>query len=79
MFNHYFFDNGSKAIYESFLQRNNGDGLVLVMDPPFGGLVDALAFGVSQIVKSWNKLGKRTFCAGFNISFFQLIVQFKSI
>ncbi|KAJ8025759.1 Zinc finger CCHC domain-containing protein 4 [Holothuria leucospilota] len=56
MFNHYFFDNGSKGIYESFLQRNNGDGLVLVMDPPFGGLVDALAFGVSQIVKSWNKL-----------------------
>lgn len=43
MFNRHFFDDSLK-IFESFLKSFKGekDKICLVLDPPFGGLVDAL-------------------------------------
>lgn len=53
MFNHHFFDGASaKESYTAFLR---GDGLddpgdlFIAMDPPFGGLIDALVFNLKRI------------------------------
>nr|KAG5697730.1 hypothetical protein BaRGS_006252 [Batillaria attramentaria] len=55
MFNHHFFDLRGESIFKSFL-REGGKGLVLVTDPPFGGMVEALAATFSKIQQAWKKL-----------------------
>lgn len=56
MFNHYFLDgDSSQEVFDSFLHRNHGDGIVMVTDPPFGGLVEVLASGVTWIMKRWQQ------------------------
>ncbi|PIK53720.1 putative zinc finger CCHC domain-containing protein 4 isoform X2 [Apostichopus japonicus] len=49
MFNDYFFCGSSRVTLQSFLRNQR---VLLVMDPPFGGLVEALAFTISQITNS---------------------------
>ncbi|XP_048413356.1 rRNA N6-adenosine-methyltransferase ZCCHC4 isoform X2 [Stegostoma tigrinum] len=54
MFNHYFF--GGKPDFETFrtfLCQNKGESVVMVTDPPFGGLVEALAHSFKKIVGEW--------------------------
>ncbi|XP_048448482.1 rRNA N6-adenosine-methyltransferase ZCCHC4, partial [Rhincodon typus] len=54
MFNHYFF--GGKPAFETFrtfLCQNKGESVVMVTDPPFGGLVEALAHSFKKIVGEW--------------------------
>jgi hypothetical protein len=67
MFNHYFFD-GEKAhtVYMEFLRREElvppspvtansvkDSDILVVLDPPFGGLVDALAATLKRITEDY--------------------------
>ncbi|XP_073331364.1 rRNA N6-adenosine-methyltransferase ZCCHC4 [Pagrus major] len=57
MFNHYFFDGeASSAVLQAFLTESDGDKVVMVADPPFGGLVKPLANSFSLISQTWRKL-----------------------
>ncbi|XP_064629909.1 rRNA N6-adenosine-methyltransferase ZCCHC4-like [Lineus longissimus] len=56
MFNHHFFGGEeSKKIYTKFLRNEK---LVVVTDPPFGGLVEVIAFTVKKIMQEWKVEGK---------------------
>ncbi|XP_020636079.3 rRNA N(6)-adenosine-methyltransferase ZCCHC4 isoform X3 [Pogona vitticeps] len=58
MFNHYFF--AGEAAYEvcqKFLQQDKGEGVIMVADPPFGGLVEALAFSFKKLIAMWRQTG----------------------
>ncbi|XP_073239081.1 rRNA N(6)-adenosine-methyltransferase ZCCHC4-like isoform X2 [Porites lutea] len=56
MFNHFFFESvTSEKVFQDFLRR---EGLVLVMDPPFGGLAEVLAHSVKIIWDQWRKVNK---------------------
>ncbi|XP_070541295.1 rRNA N(6)-adenosine-methyltransferase ZCCHC4-like [Ptychodera flava] len=56
MFNHYFFDGeGCQKNCQEFLNRDGGEGVVMVTDPPFGGLVEVLAFTVKRIMGWWKE------------------------
>lgn len=54
MFNHHFF-GGETALEmcRNFLQLDNGDGVIMVTDPPFGGLVEPLAHSFKKLVALW--------------------------
>ncbi|KAL8586233.1 hypothetical protein ACOMHN_021498 [Nucella lapillus] len=52
MFNHHFFDAGGADRFKSFV-REGGAGLVLVTDPPFGGMVEALGATFTKIEDTW--------------------------
>lgn len=57
MFNHHFFDGeASSAVLQTFLTERDGEKVVMVADPPFGGLVKPLACSFSLISKTWRKL-----------------------
>ncbi|XP_006260493.1 rRNA N6-adenosine-methyltransferase ZCCHC4 isoform X2 [Alligator mississippiensis] len=56
MFNHYFF--GGKVAQEvcrKFLHEEKGEGVIMVTDPPFGGLVEALAFSFKKLIAMWRE------------------------
>ncbi|XP_030419681.1 rRNA N6-adenosine-methyltransferase ZCCHC4 isoform X2 [Gopherus evgoodei] len=56
MFNHYFF--GGEAAHEicrKFLHQEKGEGVILVTDPPFGGLVEPLAFSFKKLIATWRE------------------------
>ena len=62
MFNHHFLDGAeSQATCSQFLARDGGEGIVIVTDPPFGGLVHALASGVKWIMDVWKSNVKGEF------------------
>lgn len=52
MFNHHFFEPQGEARFRSFL-REAGAGLVLVTDPPFGGMVEPLVATFTKIEETW--------------------------
>ncbi|XP_070211348.1 rRNA N6-adenosine-methyltransferase ZCCHC4-like isoform X2 [Littorina saxatilis] len=52
MFNHHFFDQQGEGQFRSFL-KEAGAGLVLVTDPPFGGMVEPLAATFKKIEETW--------------------------
>ncbi|XP_008322197.1 rRNA N(6)-adenosine-methyltransferase ZCCHC4 [Cynoglossus semilaevis] len=57
MFNHHFFGGkASSSILQSFLKESDGEKVVMVADPPFGGLVKPLANSFSLISQTWKKL-----------------------
>lgn len=59
MFNHYFF--GGEAAHETcrkFLHQDNGERLIMVTDPPFGGLVEALASSFKKLMAMWKETEK---------------------
>lgn len=56
MFNNYFFGGkSSNQSFKDFLCENNGDGIVLLVDPPFGGLIDAISYTLKQITLLWKE------------------------
>ena len=57
LFNNYFFD-GPKAekIFTNFVRQSTRDSIVVVMDPPFGGLVQAMANTIENISQMWRNL-----------------------
>ncbi|KAF4788270.1 zinc finger CCHC-type containing 4 [Turdus rufiventris] len=59
MFNHHFF--GGEAARETcrkFLYEENGERVIMVTDPPFGGLVEALASSFKKLMAMWNETEK---------------------
>ncbi|KAG8591605.1 hypothetical protein GDO81_000234 [Engystomops pustulosus] len=55
MFNHHFF--GGEAAHnmcQKFLREDGGRGVIVVTDPPFGGLVEPLAFSFKKISNMWS-------------------------
>ncbi|XP_060749983.1 rRNA N6-adenosine-methyltransferase ZCCHC4 [Tachysurus vachellii] len=57
MFNHHFFD-GKEAVevFMDFLTERDGNKVVMVTDPPFGGLVKLLGHTFSNISHTWRRL-----------------------
>ena len=54
MFNHYFFSGTwSEDIFKKFITEDSGKRVAMVIDPPFGGMVEALASTVSKIEQQW--------------------------
>ncbi|XP_037078336.1 rRNA N6-adenosine-methyltransferase ZCCHC4-like isoform X2 [Pollicipes pollicipes] len=49
MFNHHMFCTHGWDVYREFVQRDGGEGLVVVIDPPFGGRLEALALTLQSI------------------------------
>uniref|UniRef100_A0A1A8BBG0 Zinc finger, CCHC domain containing 4 n=1 Tax=Nothobranchius kadleci TaxID=1051664 RepID=A0A1A8BBG0_NOTKA len=57
MFNHHFFGGeASSAVLKSFLKEVGEEKVVMVADPPFGGLVKPLANSFSLISQTWKDL-----------------------
>ena len=55
MFNHHFFDEKGEEFFQAFL-KEGGEGLVLVTDPPFGGMVQPLAHTFNRIEDAWKEV-----------------------
>ncbi|KAM9330372.1 rRNA N(6)-adenosine-methyltransferase ZCCHC4 [Gastrophryne carolinensis] len=54
MFNHHFFSGKAPlSVCQQFLQEDDGEGVIMVTDPPFGGLVEPLAFSFKKMSKMW--------------------------
>ncbi|XP_066429316.1 rRNA N6-adenosine-methyltransferase ZCCHC4 [Eleutherodactylus coqui] len=54
MFNHHFFGGeAAQSICQKFLQEDGGQGVIMLTDPPFGGLVDPLAFSFKKMSNMW--------------------------
>ncbi|XP_030047109.1 rRNA N(6)-adenosine-methyltransferase ZCCHC4 [Microcaecilia unicolor] len=54
MFNHHFFGGeATREVCREFLQRDGGEGVIVVTDPPFGGLVEPLAFTLKKLKSMW--------------------------
>ncbi|XP_078071689.1 rRNA N(6)-adenosine-methyltransferase ZCCHC4 isoform X2 [Mustelus asterias] len=54
MFNHHFFGGKSAfEVFQTFLCQDKGESVIMVTDPPFGGLVEALAHSFRKIVDVW--------------------------
>ncbi|XP_021377170.1 zinc finger CCHC domain-containing protein 4-like isoform X2 [Mizuhopecten yessoensis] len=63
MFNHHFFDGQkSEDVFKQFILEEEEDGkrVAMVMDPPFGGMVDALAATYNKISLQWQTLSDQT-------------------
>uniref|UniRef100_A0A673B9E8 GRF-type domain-containing protein n=1 Tax=Sphaeramia orbicularis TaxID=375764 RepID=A0A673B9E8_9TELE len=57
MFNHHFFDGeASRGVLQTFLSECDGGKVVMVADPPFGGLVTPLANSFRLISQMWRTL-----------------------
>ncbi|XP_054028294.1 rRNA N6-adenosine-methyltransferase ZCCHC4 [Dryobates pubescens] len=59
MFNHHFF--AGEAAHETcrrFLHQDNGERVIMVTDPPFGGLVEALASSFKRLMAMWKSTEK---------------------
>ncbi|XP_032229793.2 rRNA N6-adenosine-methyltransferase ZCCHC4 [Nematostella vectensis] len=54
MFNHHFFNNNkSEQQFNKFLENADEEEIVMIMDPPFGGLVEVLGATLQKIWKLW--------------------------
>lgn len=67
MFNHYFFDNStSEKTFKEFITANDSSKkLAVVVDPPFGCLVDVMAHSLQKIINIWQELSKSNFFFSF--------------
>uniref|UniRef100_A0A8C6R9H8 rRNA N(6)-adenosine-methyltransferase ZCCHC4 n=1 Tax=Nannospalax galili TaxID=1026970 RepID=A0A8C6R9H8_NANGA len=56
MFNHHFFDGkAALEVCRAFLQEEKGEGVIMVTDPPFGGLVEPLATTFKKLIAMWKE------------------------
>lgn len=46
----------SSSVLQAFLKEHDGEKVVMVADPPFGGLVKPLAKSFSLISQTWRQL-----------------------
>ncbi|XP_076345837.1 rRNA N(6)-adenosine-methyltransferase ZCCHC4 isoform X1 [Tachypleus tridentatus] len=54
MFNHFFFDGETaEATYKNFLLKDDENSLLVMLDPPFGGLVDVISHTLKKIFNTW--------------------------
>lgn len=60
MFNNYFFDGKkSKRILKNYLCEKQNEKLVILLDPPFGGMIDAISYTLKKINKCWQKINNK--------------------
>ncbi|XP_054712754.1 LOW QUALITY PROTEIN: rRNA N6-adenosine-methyltransferase ZCCHC4-like [Uloborus diversus] len=61
IFNNYFFNGAeSKTILKEFLSEQSGEKVAVMLDPPFGGLVDAIACTLKKLNKWWRKKNEKS-------------------
>lgn len=53
VFNHYFFDKENQQLFEEFMQDRVRDNVLVIVDPPFGGLVEVLLYTLDKIEHLW--------------------------
>lgn len=42
-------------VCRTFLQEDKGEGVIMVTDPPFGGLVEPLAVTFKKLIAMWKE------------------------
>ena len=42
-------------VCRTFLQKDEGEGVIMVTDPPFGGLVEPLAVTFKKLIAMWKE------------------------
>lgn len=57
--NHFFGGKSSKKVMKQFLSENADEKVVILLDPPFGGLVDAISYTLEKINKWWQAINKK--------------------
>uniref|UniRef100_T1IIY1 CTCHY-type domain-containing protein n=1 Tax=Strigamia maritima TaxID=126957 RepID=T1IIY1_STRMM len=61
LFNHYFFrGDNSKDVYRNFMKCTGDDKILIMLDPPFGGLTDVIAYTLKLISKDWFLVNGKT-------------------
>jgi hypothetical protein len=55
MFNHHFLEEGGDKVYRKFLSRAQPGELVILTDPPFGGLVEPLAHTMKKVQSDYQE------------------------
>ncbi|XP_067012061.2 rRNA N6-adenosine-methyltransferase ZCCHC4 [Anabrus simplex] len=54
--NHFFHGDSSKNVFVEYLGLNGGEGMMMVMDPPFGGRIEPLSHTIKEIQKLHRQL-----------------------
>lgn len=63
MLNHHFFEGSSDyETYQDFIWEKDGRKVVMVIDPPFGVMVDALMATLNKIQDEWRKTKGTSVC-----------------
>ncbi|XP_030896354.1 rRNA N6-adenosine-methyltransferase ZCCHC4 isoform X3 [Leptonychotes weddellii] len=74
MFNHHFFDGkAALEVCRTFLQEDKGEGVIMVTDPPFGGLVEPLAVTFKKLIGMWKEGQSQAVTKNYPYSGFSLI------
>ena len=73
MFNHHFFrGQKSEPTYKKFLHEDDGTSsshgnTLIIMDPPFGGMVNVLSRTVGRIQKDWKEVNPGKYGSGWGL------------
>lgn len=57
--NHFFGGKPSRKTLKQFLSENDNDKIAILLDPPFGGLVDAIAYTFGKINNLWQSINNK--------------------
>ncbi|GBM78492.1 Zinc finger CCHC domain-containing protein 4 [Araneus ventricosus] len=58
--NHFFGGKASTKKFKEFLTENNGEKVAILLDPPFGGLIDAICFTLQKLNRYWQKANDKS-------------------
>lgn len=61
MFNNYFFSDEARLVFQDFIKAADTSSTILIMDPPFGGRVEPLAFTLNSLNENF-KLHHKSTC-----------------
>ncbi|KAF8796474.1 rRNA N6-adenosine-methyltransferase ZCCHC4 like protein [Argiope bruennichi] len=57
--NHFFGGKASKKKFKEFLTEKNGEKVAILLDPPFGGLIDAICYTLQKMNQYWQKVNSK--------------------
>ncbi|GFW41645.1 rRNA N6-adenosine-methyltransferase ZCCHC4 [Trichonephila clavipes] len=58
--NHFFNGKASKMKLKEFMTESNEEKVAVLLDPPFGGLIDAISFTLKKLNKYWQEANSKT-------------------
>lgn len=58
--NHFFNGKASKAKLYEFITESNEGKVAVLLDPPFGGLIDAISFSLKKLNKYWQVANRKS-------------------
>ncbi|XP_035229128.1 rRNA N6-adenosine-methyltransferase ZCCHC4-like isoform X2 [Stegodyphus dumicola] len=58
--NHFFGGESSKKKFFKFLTEGSEEKTVILLDPPFGGLIDAISHTLKKMNKLWQEINQKT-------------------